>query len=138
LVVTRWSPTRITSWGLAQFAALIPMVLGAAILIYSIWSFALQGRGTLSPLDPPRNLVVTGLYRYVRNPMYVGVLMILLGEALWFESNALFAYAIGWFVVVNLVILLYEEPDLRQRYGASYERYCRSVGRWLPGRPFDA
>lgn len=137
LIVTRWWPTTLVSWNVAQFLSLIPTVLGAAILLHCIWSFAVLGRGTLSPLDAPRRLVVQGLYRYVRNPMYVGVLMILSGEALLFESVALLAYAVGWFVWINLVIIFYEEPGLRSRFGASYERYSRAVGRWLPGNPFD-
>ncbi|MHC4532006.1 MAG: methyltransferase family protein [Planctomycetota bacterium] len=137
LIVTRWSPTTIAPWNVAQLLSLILIVPGAAILLHCIRSFAVIGRGTLSPLDAPRHLVVQGLYRYVRNPMYLGVLMILLGEALLFGSVVLLGYAVGWFVLINLVIVLYEEPALRSRYGESYQRYCRAVGRWLPGRPFN-
>lgn len=95
------------------------------------------GHGTLSLIDAPRHLVVQGLYRYVRNPMYIGVLMVLLGEALYFQSVVLGEYAVGFFVVINLVIVLIEEPTLRSRFGESYERYCRAVRRWLPGKSFD-
>jgi len=136
LIVTRWSPTAITRWSAAQLLSLLPIALGAAILFHCIWSFATIGRGTLSPLDAPRRLVVRGLYRYVRNPMYVGVILILFGEALLFESLALLKYAVGCFVLFNLVIMLYEEPALRSRFGESYERYREAVGRWLPGKPF--
>jgi protein-S-isoprenylcysteine O-methyltransferase Ste14 len=136
LIVTRWSPAVIVRWGAAQLLSLIPIALGAAILLHCIWNFAVIGRGTLSPLDAPRRLVVQGLYRYVRNPMYVGVIMILSGEALLFESLALLKYAGGCFLLFNLVIMLYEEPMLRSQFGKSYERYCRNVGRWLPGKPF--
>jgi len=136
LIVTQWSPAAITRWSILQFLGLIPIALGAAILLHCIWNFAAIGRGTLSPLDAPRRLVVQGLYRYVRNPMYVGVILILLGEALLCESIVLLEYAAGCFLLFNLVIMLYEEPALRSRFGESYVRYCRAVGRWLPGKPF--
>jgi protein-S-isoprenylcysteine O-methyltransferase Ste14 len=137
LIVTRWRPTAFPGWDVAQGLSLIPMVVGAAILLHCIRMFAWVGRGTLVPFDAPRKLVVQGLYRYVRNPMYVGVLLILLGEALLFESVALLEYAAGWFVVINLVVLLYEEPMLRSQFGESYERYRRAVGRWVPGKPYN-
>ncbi|HMB90041.1 MAG TPA: isoprenylcysteine carboxylmethyltransferase family protein [Rhodothermales bacterium] len=137
LIVTRWYPTMLGPWNVVQLLSLIPIVLGAAILLHCIWGFAVIGRATLSPLDAPRHLVVQGLYRYVRNPMYVGVLMILIGEALLFISVPLIVYAMGFFALVNLFIIFYEEPTLRRQFGASYERYCHAVGRWLPGRPFN-
>jgi protein-S-isoprenylcysteine O-methyltransferase Ste14 len=105
---------------------------GAVLLGICIFEFARSGRGTLAPLDPPRELVVRGLYRYVRNPMYLSVSTILLGEFLVTRSRALLGYWAGWFVVVNLFVLGYEEPTLRRRFGESYARYCRAVGRWLP------
>src|SRR5262245_54638769 len=72
-----------------QWLGLVPIVIGAGALLRCVWDFAAQGRGTLAPVDPPKELVVSGLYRWVRNPMYVGVLSVLLGEALFFRSNAL-------------------------------------------------
>lgn len=136
LILTRWSPAAITRWNVPRLLSLLPIISGAAILLHCIRNFATIGRGTLSPLDAPRRLVVKGLYRYLRNPMYVGVILILLGEALLFESLALLKYAAACFVLFNLMIILYEEPALRSRFGESYEHYCRAVGRWLPGRPF--
>ncbi len=136
LIVSGSRATLPVRWGALQYVALAPMAVGAAILFRCIWDFARVGRGTLAPVDPPKELVVEGLYRYVRNPMYVGVLILLLGEATLFESVALLQYAIGWFVVIHLVIVLYEEPALRRRFGESYEGYCQSVRRWLPGRRF--
>jgi protein-S-isoprenylcysteine O-methyltransferase Ste14 len=113
--------------------------IGAMMLAACIWEFARMGRGTLSPADPPRELVVRGLYRYVRNPMYVGVSLILLGEAALTGSRALLLYWAAFFAMVNLFVIGYEEPNLRRRFGESYERYARSVGRWVPrlrpGRP---
>lgn len=111
---------------------------GAAVLLRCIREFAVVGRGTLAPVDPPKTLVVEGLYRYVRNPMYVGVMTVLLGEAAAFVSRALLAYAAAVLAAFHLFVVLYEEPALRRRFGASYERYCARVGRWVPGRPFDA
>jgi protein-S-isoprenylcysteine O-methyltransferase Ste14 len=122
-------------WGPVQYVAGVVIAAGAAVLIRCIADFARIGRGTLAPVDPPKTLVVRGLYRYVRNPMYVGVLWVLLGEALLFRSVPLLTYTAIWFVVVNLFVVFYEEPALRARFGESYEQYRRAVRRWIPGRP---
>jgi protein-S-isoprenylcysteine O-methyltransferase Ste14 len=106
--------------------------LGAGLLAACIWEFAHSGRGTLAPLDPPKQLVVRGLYRYVRNPMYLSVTTIVFGELLLTRSLALLTYWAIWFAVVNLFVIGYEEPTLRRQFGASYERYARTVGRWIP------
>jgi protein-S-isoprenylcysteine O-methyltransferase Ste14 len=112
---------------------LLPIGIGAAILIWCIRDFATVGRGTLAPIDPPRHLVVRGLYRHVRNPMYLGVAAILLGEFLFFWSLWLLGYAIVVLTAVHLFVVFYEEPALRQQFGASYDVYRQRVGRWLPG-----
>lgn len=111
---------------------LLGVALGAALLATCIWEFARSGRGTLAPVDPPRELVVRGLYRFVRNPMYLTVTTIVLGEVLLTGSRALLAYWAIWFLAVNLFVMGYEEPTLRRRFGASYEAYTRQVGRWVP------
>lgn len=111
---------------------LLGIALGAALLLACIWEFARSGRGTLAPVDPPRELVVRGLYRYVRNPMYLSVTTIVLGELLLTRSRGLLVYWVIWFAAVNLFVIGYEEPTLRERFGASYERYCQTVGRWIP------
>lgn len=134
LILSRDGSTAGT-WTPVHLLGLALMVAGTAILVRCIWDFASKGRGTLAPIDPPKELVVQGLYRYVRNPMYLGVLLILLGETAFFRSSALLQYTVGWFIVVNLFVLLYEEPALRRQFGDSYERYFRSVPRWLPARP---
>ncbi len=113
-------------------AALI--VVGLAIGSWCTWEFIFSGRGTPNPLDPPRFLVAGGLYRYVRNPMYIGVLAIILGEGLWFGSLAIVLYTGVVFLVFNLFVFLYEEPTLRRMFGAAYEQYCTSVPRWWPRR----
>jgi protein-S-isoprenylcysteine O-methyltransferase Ste14 len=137
LILSQASPATIDSWGASQLLALLLIVVGTGVLLHCIGTFAVSGRGTLSPLDAPQSLVIRGLYRSVRNPMYLGVLAILLGEAWLFESLALLEYALGWFALIHLVVILHEEPVLRRRFGESYQRYCRSVRRWLPGRPFE-
>jgi protein-S-isoprenylcysteine O-methyltransferase Ste14 len=106
--------------------------LGAAVLGACIWDFAARGQGTLSPADPPRELVVHGLYRYVRNPMYLSVTTILVGEILLTRSTGLLTYWAIWFLGVNLFVIGFEEPTLRRQFGASYERYAATVPRWLP------
>lgn len=117
---------------------LICMVLGALLLAACIVEFARSGRGTLSPLDPPRRLVVRGLYRYVRNPMYLSVTTLVLGETLLTQSTALAAYLAVWFLAVNLFVIGYEEPTLRRMFGDSYDEYTKQVGRWIPRLPFRA
>jgi protein-S-isoprenylcysteine O-methyltransferase Ste14 len=115
-----------------QLVGLVAVAVGVVLLIACIWEFAKRGRGTLSPVDPPRELVVRGLYRYVRNPMYLSVTVILLGEVLLAWSRALLLYWAVWFVLVNVFVTWYEEPALRHQFGEPYERYARDVRRWLP------
>lgn len=110
------------------------VALGAAILLRCIREFAVVGRGTLAPVDPPTRLVVSGLYRHVRNPMYVGIMVILSGEAWAFQSGWLAIYAAAFFVVANVFIALHEEPALRRKFGAPYDEYLRNVPRWVPRR----
>lgn len=118
--------------GSLRLLGVLPILLGASIYLWCAWDFTFAGRGTPAPIDPPKTLVVRGLYRYVRNPMYVGVLAIILGEALLFASQRLFGYAAIVFVCFYLFVVLYEEPTLRRKFGESYEKYCRTVPRWLP------
>jgi len=123
-------PGHLISW-----LGLLPLGAGAAVLFRCIWDFAVTGRGTLAPVDPPTHLVVCGLYRCVRNPMYVGVLCILMGEAWLLASTALLVYAAAVLAVFHLWVVLYEEPVLRRKFGESYEKYTRAVHRWWPRRP---
>lgn len=106
--------------------------LGTVLLTACIFEFARSGRGTLSPIDPPRHLVVRGLYRHVRNPMYLSVTAIILGEVLITHSLALAVYWAIWFLCVNLFVIGYEEPKLRRQFGASYDEYTQRAGRWIP------
>jgi protein-S-isoprenylcysteine O-methyltransferase Ste14 len=106
--------------------------VGTVFLAACIIEFARSGRGTLSPVDPPRTLVIRGPYRHVRNPMYLSVSLIVLGELLLTRSRGLFGWWAAWFAMVNLFVLLYEEPTLRHQFGAAYGEYAGAVGRWLP------
>lgn len=115
-----------------QVLALISIGAGVVLLGTCIWEFGSMGRGTLSPADPAKELVVQGLYRYVRNPMYLSVSAIVLGEALLARSLALLGYWAGFFAAANLFVIFYEEPTLRRQFGESYQRYTERVGRWLP------
>jgi protein-S-isoprenylcysteine O-methyltransferase Ste14 len=108
------------------------ILIGGSMLLRCIWDFGSKGRGTLAPVDPPRRLVVHGLYRYVRNPMYLGALIALLGQAMLFESTALLWYSTLWLACVHLFVVFYEEPALRRQFGDSYEQYCVTVHRWVP------
>ena len=108
------------------------IVIGALGLLACIWQFFSEGRGTLAPVDPPKHLVARGLYRYVRNPMYVSVVMILIGEAIFFMSTRVLIEAGVFMGVVYLFVVFYEEPVLRSQFGESYERYSEEVGRWIP------
>jgi len=111
---------------------LVLLLAGATIYFWCAFGAFAQAGGTPAPLDPPKRLVVHGLYRVMRNPMYVGVGSVVLAEAIGFRSAALAVYLIIWALCVHLFVLFYEEPTLRRKFGASYEDYCRRVPRWLP------
>jgi protein-S-isoprenylcysteine O-methyltransferase Ste14 len=120
--------------GAAQVAGAIVAVCGGLLALWCISSFALIGRGTPAPFDPPRRLVVGGPYARVRNPMYIGAILALGGASLFYQSLALLAYAAAFSVAAHVFVLFYEEPTLRQTFGDDYESYCRRVGRWWPRR----
>lgn len=107
-------------------------LLGGGILLDSFARFALQGRGTPAPVYPTATLVVSGAYRYVRNPMYLAVISLIAGQGLLFGSVALLAYALVFGLTTHLFVRLYEEPTLRETYGTQYEVYVANVRRWMP------
>ncbi len=120
-----------------HWMSLAMIVAGVGLLGACVREFAHRGRGTLSPADPPRALVVQGPYRHVRNPMYLAVTVIVLGESILAGSRGLLIYWVIWFAVTQLFVLGYEEPRLPEQFGASYEQYTRSVRRWIPRlRPY--
>lgn len=120
--------------GVRQVLALGLGAAGLSIYAWCAWDFGSAGRGTPAPIDPPKELVVRGLYRYTRNPMYVGVLCLLLAESSFFGALPLLVYATVVFAAFQSFVLLYEEPALRRAFGDAYRRYCDSVPRWVFGR----
>jgi len=118
--------------GVLSFLALPLWLIGGLIVLWCFWDFTFKGRGTPLPTDPPKELVITGPYHYVRNPIYVGVMSIFLGHFLWFGYWALLTYAVLAFMGVHLFVVLYEEPTLKHKFGALYEDYLKRVPRWIP------
>ncbi len=110
------------------------LVVGAAIYSWCVYDFCVHGRGTPLPADPPQQLVVTGMYRYTRNPMYTGVLTTILGWAIFCRSPSLILYWVVLALIFQLFVVLYEEPKLQRLFGAEYDRYRSHVNRWLPIR----
>ena len=134
-------PWLITGWqsgdpffGLAatRWIGAVLIAAGGALLLDAFARFALDGIGTPAPVLPTRHLVVTGPYRYVRNPMYVGVVAAIIGQALLLAEGTLLAYAGLVWLASHVFILAYEEPTMRARYPTEYALYCGDVGRWLP------
>jgi protein-S-isoprenylcysteine O-methyltransferase Ste14 len=113
------------------------IVVGLSVLLRCVWDFFAAGRGTLAPFDPPTRLVVKGLYRFTRNPMYNGVLAVLLGEAWLFRSMGVLQFAAIMLVIFHTVVVLYEERALRAQFGEDYRAYQSVVPRWgFTARPF--
>jgi protein-S-isoprenylcysteine O-methyltransferase Ste14 len=113
-------------------------LIGLIIMIICISSFIRIGRGTLAPWSPTKKLVVSGLYRYVRNPMILGVWIVLLGEALALKSQNILIWAVSFFIINTIYFIVYEEPDLEDRFGNEYRDYKKHVFRWLPRlRPYE-
>ena len=110
-------------------------ILGAAIYLWCLWDFATFGRGTPAPIDAPKKLVVRGLYQYSRNPMYVGVLILILAWAASFKAIILLVYMLIVGLAFHTCVILYEEPHLSKLFAESYFNYCARVPRWLPRLP---
>src|SRR5262249_8367364 len=105
---------------------------GLPVLLDSFVRFAVQGLGTPAPIAPPQHLVVSGWYRYVRNPIYVAVVAMVLGQGLLFGSVQVLEYGLAAWLATHVFVFIYEEPTLRRKFGAEYEVYCRNVRRWWP------
>jgi protein-S-isoprenylcysteine O-methyltransferase Ste14 len=118
--------------GAIRYAGILFISLGGLSYLWCGWDFAVHGRGTPAPIDPPKELVVRGLYHYVRNPMYVGVLSVLLGESLLFQTVLQLKIAIAFWGGFHLFVRFYEEPVLRKKFGEAYQNYCHRVPRWIP------
>jgi protein-S-isoprenylcysteine O-methyltransferase Ste14 len=121
---------RVPNLSASAILATILAITGALVLLRCVWDFFATGKGTLAPVDPPRFLVVRGLYRFTRNPMYNGVIALIVGEAWFFGSVSLAEYALLVLVLFYLFVVLYEEPALESMFGESYRVYRRAVPRW--------
>jgi protein-S-isoprenylcysteine O-methyltransferase Ste14 len=130
----RIAQDRSVASGPAFVAGCLLLTVGACVYAWCVWDFATFGGGTPAPIDAPKKLVVRGLYRYTRNPIYVGVLAVIVGWAALFQAAGLILYALAVGTCFHLFILLYEEPVLRRAFGDEYQEYCTRVGRWLPRR----
>jgi protein-S-isoprenylcysteine O-methyltransferase Ste14 len=131
--ITRWEfRPALFDVELTRIIGIVLIIVGAPGLLDSFARFALQGLGTPAPVAPTRYFVVTGLYRFVRNPMYVAVVAIVLGQAALFSDWRLFYYGALCWLAFHIFVLGYEEPTLRRTYGAEYEVYQANVPRWIP------
>jgi len=125
VVLPQWSP----------YLGVAVSALGAALCLACIGTFVVRGRGTPAPFDAPRQMVAVGPYRWVRNPMYLGGALVMLGFGGYERSLSILLLAAVFLLAANFFVLLYEEPTLRARFNGSYEEYCRAVWRWIPRPP---
>ena len=131
--ITRWQfRPPFLGLELTRAIGVVLIVAGVPGIVDSFARFALQGLGTPAPVAPPQKLVVTGLYRYVRNPMYVSVLAIVLGQALLFGDWRLMVYAALFWLACHAYVILYEERTLQRKFGAEYDAFRAKVPRWIP------
>lgn len=132
--ITRWqrAPGALAGGDVVAVLAVVLMVLGLIGLIESFARFALEGRGTPAPVLPTSRLVVSGLYRFVRNPMYLAVVVLIIGQGLYFGQNGVLVYGLGIWLVFHMFVLAYEEPTLRRSFPDDYVAYFANVPRWLP------
>ncbi len=115
------------------------MAIGAALAMFCVGTFIAIGRGTPAPFDPPKEFVAAGPYRYVRNPMYIGALLVFTGLALYQRSFSILLFSLAWLAIINLFVIYYEEPTLGRKFGTKYQEYCRAVPRWIPNlRPIPS
>ena len=120
--------------GAWRYIGLLPFILGFAMYFWCAFDFTFKGRGTPAPIDPPKHFVAEGLYRFVRNPMYVGALLIIVGQFLFFQALVLVFYAAFLFAGFHAFVVFYEEPTLKRKFGSTYVDYNTIVPRWIPRR----
>lgn len=113
-------------------AGWISLSAGLSLYFHTVWRFSDEGGGTPAPADEPDELVIGGMYAHVRNPMYIGVILIVLGQALLYRSTHVLWWAIGCWLGFHHRVADWEEPHLREKHGEAYERYCQEVSRWMP------
>jgi protein-S-isoprenylcysteine O-methyltransferase Ste14 len=132
-VISRWrAQAPVMDFPLLRAAGVLLIVAGIPVLLDSFARFALQGLGTPAPVFPTRHLVVGGLYRYVRNPIYVAVVSVIVGQGLLFGNVRLLAYGAIIWLSSHVFVITYEEPKLRATFGAEYDAFCAHVPRWIP------
>jgi len=134
--LTRWQPRELGEFGVPiRVVGTVLIVAGTIVLLHAFGRFVREGLGTPAPVAPTEHLVVGGLYRYVRNPMYLAVVATIVGQALALGRFDLLWYAAAVFAAIALFVHGYEEPTLSRRFGDEYARYRREVRRWLPTKP---
>lgn len=124
-------------WTIYQYLGLVVLIPGLLLLIYCVYLFGRVGKGTLSPADPTKKLVTVGIYQYSRNPMYLGVATVLIGETLMTLSPGMVVYTLVVIAAFQLFISRFEEPRLRRDFGTAYDEYCEEVRRWAGRKPND-
>ena len=125
-------PDQSASTGIWLFLSIVLFFLGGVVYLWCIWDFATVGQGTPAPFDPPKHLVIQGLYHYMRNPMYGGVGIVLFGWIALFPSPPLLLYGLFMVLCFHLFVIFYEEPHLQKVFKDSYDEYRTEVGRWVP------
>jgi protein-S-isoprenylcysteine O-methyltransferase Ste14 len=118
--------------GVFRYLAVPLWIVGMLMIIWCSIDFIRKGRGTPAHMYPPKILIVNGLYRHVRNPIYVGALLVQLGYLVWFTSGIMIIYFLFFVLAFHILIVLIEEPILRNLFGAAYEEYSKIVPRWIP------
>ena len=132
-LTTHWSPLPPSHGpGALRWAGLIPIAAGLVVVLEAFARFAWEGLGTPAPVAPTRTLVVSGFYRFVRNPMYVAVTALIFGQAVLFASWGVALYGVVIAAAFHTFVRIYEEPTLRQTYGEEYAAYCAATPRWIP------
>ena len=132
LLLSGFGDSRPSSIAIVRIAGVIVTLIGLIWALSCVLIFARKGRGTPIPADPPRRLVVSGPYRFVRNPMAIGVGVALAGVALFYESTMFFLVVVVFMLAHHVMVRFYEEPKLRRTFGSDYVAYCERVNRWIP------
>ena len=135
LILVAQDPVPAPRRDLAGVLAILLIALGTFMVVWVAYAFVTHGRGTPIPIDPPRNFVRAGLFRFVRNPMYLGALLVLIGETILFQRLWVGAYALGVWLLLHTFLIVFEEPQLRRRFGQAYLDYCAVTPRWIPRPP---
>jgi protein-S-isoprenylcysteine O-methyltransferase Ste14 len=123
---------RLFDLGVFRYLALPFWIIGTLVIFWCSLDIIRKGRGTPAHFDPPKTLIINGLYRHVRNPIYLGALLVQLGHILWFGSEVVISYFLFFVLTYHILIVFVEEPILRNEFGVTYEEYTKNVPRWIP------